>query len=427
LAIYHFTVAVISRARGQRIVATAAARAAARLRDDYYGVVHNHRRRDGVEFTEIAAPAGAPGWVFDREQLWNRVEAGERRRDSQLARAIEMSLPAELEPAQCIDLLREFVRAEFVVRGMIADMSMRRTQLGHRNAHVLLTLREATTRGFGPKKREWNRKNDLLAWRQAWANCTNLHLARAGHSVRIDHRSFEAQQIELTPARRTGIGRGLGEFETLPEHLQARFREQRRIAHANGSAIIEDPSIAIRALAQQRRRFTPEDLSVFLTSRTDGQEQLAAARSAVLSSADLVALNDGQNGPILYTSRDLLEAHKALRRRAQNMMKRGAFEAVAVSGGELREFLQTARRTWTERGKQVRDAMPSAADALATHDAVLLQGAEMLDLKTLEKHLDVAERARATLVLVADAERLAAMGAESPLHEFIARESPLVP
>jgi hypothetical protein len=427
LAIYHFTVAVISRARGQRIVAAAAAQAAAKLRDDYYGMVHNQLRRAGVEFTEIAAPPGAPSWVLDRELLWNRVEAGERRQDSQLARAIELSLPVELDLAQCIDLLREFVQAEFVSRGMIADMSIRRTPSGNPNARLLLTLREATVGGFGLKKREWNRKNDLLTWRQAWANCANLHLARAGHAVRIDHRSFDEQQIELTPARRTGIGRAPEDLETLPEHLQARFIEQRRIARDNGTAIVEDPTIAIRALARQRRRFTRQDLSRFLTTRTDGEEQMAAALAGILASAELVALNSEENGAAFYTSRDLLEAEKALRRRAQNMMRRGDFQAVAVSGGDLGEFLQTARKSWSERGKQVRDAMPSAGEPLAIHDVVLLQGAEMMDLKTLEKNLDLAERARATLVLVVDAERLEAMGGESPMHGLIARDSPLIP
>jgi ATP-dependent exoDNAse (exonuclease V) alpha subunit len=414
---------VISRARGQRIVAAAAVQAAAKLRDEYYGVVHNHLRREGVEFTEIAAPAGVPAWAFDREQLWNRVEAGERRKDAQLARAIEISLPAEFDLPRCIDLLRDFVLAEFVSRGMIADMSIRRTQLGNPNAHVLLTQRAANAGGFGLKMREWNRKGDLMNWRSAWADCANLHLARAGHAVRIDHRSFDEQQIELTPARRTGIGRTAADLETLPEHLQARFREQRRIAHENGSAILEDPTIAIRALARQRRRFTPEDLRRFLTSRTDGEAQLEAALSCVLACAELVGLNAGQAGPTLYTSRDLLEAEKALLRRAQNMRKRGDFQAVAVPGGELSEFLEQARSQWHARGKQVRDAMPALGDALAKNDVLLVQGAEMIDLKTLERHVDAAERARAAVLLVADAERLQAMGAMSPMHELIGLRS----
>jgi ATP-dependent exoDNAse (exonuclease V) alpha subunit len=419
LAIYHFTVAVISRARGQRIVAVAAAHAAAKLRDQYYGELHNHERREGVEFTEVSAPAGAPPWVFDREQLWNRVEAAERRKDSQLARAIEISLPVELELPKSIDLLRDYVRAEFVSKGMIADMSIRRTKLKNPNAHVLLTLREASAAGFGPKMRHWNRKSNLMDWRASWAEHANLHLARAGHPVRIDHRSLDEQQIELTPARRTGIGRSSAALEALPEHLLARFVEQRRIANDNGSAILEDPTIAIRALARQRHRFSQADLRQFLTSRTDGEAQLEAALSTIMASAELVALNTTAGGAAIYTSRDLVEAEKALLRRAQNMTKRGDFRAFAVRGGELQDFLQSVRKSWHERGRRVREAIPALGEALSKQDVLLLKGAEMLDIKTLEKMLDAAERARASMVLVADADRLQAMGAMSPMHGLL--------
>jgi ATP-dependent exoDNAse (exonuclease V) alpha subunit len=419
LAIYHFSVAVISRARGQRIVAAAAAQAAARLRDEYYGVVHNHLRREGVEFTEIVAPAEAPPWVFDREQLWNRVEAAERRKDSQLARAIEISLPVELDAAQCIVLLREYVRAEFVSKRMIADMSIRRTRLDNPNAHVLLTLREAGAAGFGPKMRQWNRKSNLMDWRSSWATWANLHLARAGHRVRIDHRSLDEQQIELTPARRTGVGRPMGAVETLPEHLQERFAQQRRIAQENGAAIIADPAIAIRALARQRRSFTSAELVQFLMSRTDGTAQQHTAQSSIMASSELVALDVGDGVPTQYTSRDLLEAERSLLRRADTMGKRGDFKAVALPRGERDEFLQAARGYWNAQGKRVREAAPRPDDALVKDDVVVLEGAEMIDVKSLEKLLAAAERAHAKMLLVADAERLQEMGANSPMQELV--------
>jgi ATP-dependent exoDNAse (exonuclease V) alpha subunit len=434
LAIYHFTVTVISRARGQRIVALAAASAAAKLRDEYYGALHNHEHREAVAFSEIAAPAGAPSWVSDREKLWNRVEAAERRRDSQLARAVEISLPVELDLEQCVGLLREFVHAEFVAKRMIADMSIRRTKLGNPNARVLLTLREAGAAGFGPKMRQWNRKNNLMSWRESWARYANLHLARAGHRVRIDHRTLDQQQIVLTPARRTGIGYVAAGRGSLPEYLRDRFEQQRRIAADNGSAIVQDPAIAIRALANQRHYFSAADLGRFLESRTDGQAQLAAALSSIMASAELVPVE--LHGGTLYTSRDLMDAEKSLLRRAQNLTRRGDLRAVAVSVGQLHDFLLELRSDCTQQGKRLREATPVPQEVLATSDVLLLQDAEMLGLKTLEKHLDAVERARATVVLVADAERLQAMGAMSPMHELIAPiraaihtavDSPLVP
>jgi len=441
---------VLSRARGHRIVASAAAQSAARLRDQYYGTVHNHTQRPGVDFTEILAPADSPPWVFDREQLWNRVEAAELRKDSQLARALELSIPRELEPAQRVDLLREFLRAEFVSHGMIADLGIRRTQLDNPSAHVLLTLRRATAAGFGPKMRQWNTKANLLSWRASWANHANLHLARAGHRLRIDHRTLEAQQIELTPARKTGLGHALIDVESLPEYLHARFSEQRRIARANGESILEDPAIAIRALAHQRRSFTAVQLSQFLRSRTDGEAQHDAALSAVMASSELIVLGPA-DGVAQYTSRDLLEAEKSLVRRARAMASRRVSSAasrlpetavppswsrplreayahllgagdftIAALPHEERAELKTALRTlWTAQDRRVLEAVPQAGHPPLTKDDVLiLDGAHMIDLKSLERILAAAEKARAKLVLLADAEQLQAMGALSPMHEL---------
>ncbi len=206
MAIYHLTVKVISRARGQSISAAAAYRSGSRLRDERYGLTHNYSRDRRVTHTEIMTPAGAPAWALDRETLWNRVEAGERRKDAQLARAVEIGIPVELSHAQSVALLREYTAREFVSKGMIADLCIRRNAANNPCAHLLLTLREATPSGFGPKMRQWNRKSNLLEWRSAWAERANQHLARAGHAVRVDHRTLETQQSELTPSRKVGVG-----------------------------------------------------------------------------------------------------------------------------------------------------------------------------------------------------------------------------
>ncbi len=207
LAIYHLTVNVISRARGQSVVAAAAYRTGTVLRDERYGILHNYSTKQGAaEHTEIIAPPDAPPWVTERQVLWNRVESAELRRDSQLARVIEVGLPIELTSDECVALVRDYVAAEFVSKGMVADLAIRRDNPQNPHAHILLTLRQLTSSGFGPKQRQWNGKSNLYGWRAAWAERANEHLARAGHGVRIDHRTLEAQQIELVPGRRVGFG-----------------------------------------------------------------------------------------------------------------------------------------------------------------------------------------------------------------------------
>lgn len=321
MAIYHLNATVVSRGRGQSVVAAAAYRAGVALRDERYGTLHNYCNRHGpAEHSEIMAPVEAPPWVADREVLWNRVEAVELRRDSQLARVIEVGLPVELEAEECVALVRDFVAREFVAKGMIADLSIRRDNAGNPLAHVLLSLREVSGAGFGPKQRRWNGKSNLLEWRAAWGRCANEHLARAGHAVRIDHRTLEAQQIELAPGRRVGFG-GARDSAAKPGHLLERLDEQRRIARENGEAILEDPAVVLRALTHQWPSFRLEDLSRFLKSRTD-EAQFDAAYRAVTESAELVALPPGTDGEARFTSRDMVEAAKSLMQRVRSMTGR---------------------------------------------------------------------------------------------------------
>lgn len=443
---------MLSRARGHRIVASAAAQSATKLRDRYYGIIHNHSQKTGVELAEIRAPAAVPAWVYDRELLWNRVEAAERRKDSQLARAIELSLPVELTAPQSIELLREYVDAEFVSRGMVADIAVRRENPGNPNGYVLLTLRAPNETGFGPKVRIWNRKTNLIDWRAAWACRANVHLASAGHRVRIDHRTLAAQQIDLAPARKKGIGRPLQSVERLPEHLQDRLAEQRQIARQNGAAILQDPTVAIRMLVRQRNIFTQGELIRFLGSRTDGAAQLEAAVSAVMSSSELVPVGAGDGEPARFTSRDLIEAEKSLARRARAMgarrgheisasmaeahcavswsdAQRSAFayvvgegdcKAIAMQSNERSEFLAAVRAVFSAGGFRVLSAVPlQDADPLAKNDVVVLEGCELIELKLLERLLAAVDRARGKIVFAADLQQLQAIGSISPLHGLL--------
>jgi ATP-dependent exoDNAse (exonuclease V) alpha subunit len=112
-------------------------------------------------------PTNTPAWLSEREELWNAVEAAEPRVDAQLARAVELALPSELEDEQAIELARDFIQQEFIQRGMIADLNI---YLGGPNpwAAALLTLREFTAAGFGPKVIAWNQAGLLHQWRAHW-------------------------------------------------------------------------------------------------------------------------------------------------------------------------------------------------------------------------------------------------------------------
>jgi ATP-dependent exoDNAse (exonuclease V) alpha subunit len=124
MAIYHFSSKIISRSAGRSAVSAAAYRSASVLHDERIGRRHDFTAKAGVVHSEIMLPAGAPDSFSCRSVLWNAVEAGERRKDSQLSRDIEISLPAEMSQAEAIALARDFVREQFVDRGMIADLNV---------------------------------------------------------------------------------------------------------------------------------------------------------------------------------------------------------------------------------------------------------------------------------------------------------------
>src|SRR5208283_1448419 len=203
VAIYHLHAQVISRASGRAgersAVACAAYRAGEKIRDERIGQEFDYTRKKGVEETMILAPEGSPEWVKDRGELWNQVEAAEIRKDAQLAREMDIALPLELTGEQRRDLIKGFVQEQFVLKGMVADVSIHQgvgefTPNPH--AHVMLTMREIHEEGFGKKVREWNDRALLGGWREQWEKAANRELENAGHEARIDHRTLEEQKQE---------------------------------------------------------------------------------------------------------------------------------------------------------------------------------------------------------------------------------------
>ena len=203
MAIYHFSARIVSRSAGRSATAAAAYRAAERIQDERTGLVFDYRRKSGVAWKQVFAPADAPVWAHDRAQLFNRVEAGENRKDAQVAREIVVALPHELSHERQVDLLSRFVRREFVKRGMVADVCLH-AKAGNHHAHILLTMRRIGPEGFGAKATEWNRKELLEEFRAAWATHCNRRLSVAGAKASIDHRSLRAQGRPQRPTVHEG-------------------------------------------------------------------------------------------------------------------------------------------------------------------------------------------------------------------------------
>jgi hypothetical protein len=251
----HFDVRIISRGAGRSAVASASYRSGSRiaappalrsvvasasyrsgelLRDERAGKTFDYTRKEDVLYKDILVPDGAPTWTHDRQALWNQVEAVEKRKDAQLARDIIAALPRELDRDQQIALLREFVEANFVAKGMIADVAIhdKLASDGGTNphAHIMLTLRDVDAAGFGKKNRDWNKLDLVSHWRNAWEQVTNHYLEAFGRQERVSLQRLDVQGIDRTPERHMGV-----EAWNLEEKgvETTKGNQNRRIRHRN--------------------------------------------------------------------------------------------------------------------------------------------------------------------------------------------------
>ncbi|WP_081092367.1 MobQ family relaxase, partial [Peribacillus simplex] len=203
MAIYHFSAQVISRSKGQSAVASAAYRSGERLTDERTDETKFYKR-DVPPETMILAPSHSPEWVHDRQQLWNEVEKSETRKNSQVAREINIALPREISQQEQVELIRGYVQKEFVDQGMIADVAIHRDDKDNPHAHVMLTTREISEEGFTVKNRDWNKKELLQQWREQWAVHANQSLEREGIQDRITHESHAKRNLILFPTVHLG-------------------------------------------------------------------------------------------------------------------------------------------------------------------------------------------------------------------------------
>ncbi|HEL1118063.1 TPA: MobA/MobL family protein [Streptococcus equi subsp. zooepidemicus] len=233
MAIYHLCIKIISRGKGKSAVAASAYRSGEMIKNDYDGIVHDFTRKGGIAHTEILLPQNAPQDFVNRSVLWNSVEKIEKSKKSQLAREIEIALPKELDREKQIELVREYVKENFVKVGMCADIALHDKNDGNPHAHILLTMRplnEDKIWGAKSKKEyildengekvklkngnyktrkinttDWNEQDKAEQWRKAWADITNKYLEENSIQEKVDHRFYQRQGIEQIPTIHLGV------------------------------------------------------------------------------------------------------------------------------------------------------------------------------------------------------------------------------
>ena len=252
------------------------------MKNEYDGIVHDFTRKGGIAHTEILLPQNAPQEFSDRGTLWNSVEKIEKSKNSQLAREIEIALPKELNREKQIELVREYVKENFVKVGMCADIALHDKNDGNPHAHILLTMRplnEDKTWGAKSKKEyildengekvklkngnyktrkintvDWNEQNKAEEWRKTWADITNKYLEENNIQEKVDHRSYQRQGIEEIPTIHLGVSASQMEKKGIATD---RGNINREIRHQN--KILREIARRIKALMRWIRGIGKEE------------------------------------------------------------------------------------------------------------------------------------------------------------------------
>ena len=237
MALFHLSVTQTKRSAGQSAIASAAYRAGERLYSEYYGEYSDYTRKGGVICSDILLPSHAPPEYADRQTLWNAVEKAERGKNAQLAYSFDIALQNEFSLEENIALARQFLLEQFVSRGMVVDFAVHQPDkedggILNPHFHVLCPIRPIEQNGkWGLKQHrvyeldedgnrirdqngeyvfnavpttDWGSPETLEYWRQTWAELCNAKFAEKGLDVRIDHRSYERQGVDLLPTIHEG-------------------------------------------------------------------------------------------------------------------------------------------------------------------------------------------------------------------------------
>lgn len=260
----------------------------------------------------ILTPQHAPEWAKDRQRLWNEVDKVEKNnaktKNPRLAKEVLLSLPNDFDREVQTELTKDFIKSEFVDKGMVADISIHRDDMNNPHAHVLLTQRPFNLDGTWGKKTKTKtrydengrailnkngnkvRKQERFAdfdfkeVRKHWELKLNQYSERE-QSLRIyDSRSFEEQGLEK-----------IAEIPLTREEYRLEKNEQRR---CEKEGIEYKPVTYYGQKNEQIRRYNRGEVSQLFSDKEKEQAQ-NEIRLFIQNANDQVSKNE-QSYSILF-------------------------------------------------------------------------------------------------------------------------------
>ena len=253
----------------------------------------------------ILTPQNAPDWTKDRQRLWNEVDKVEKHnaktKNPRLAKEVLLSLPNDFDREVQTELTKDFIKSEFVDKGMVADISIHRDDMNNPHAHILLTQRPFNSDGTWGKKTKTRtrydenghailnkngnkvRKQERFAdfdfkeVRKHWELKLNQYSEREQSLRRYDSRSFEAQGLDK-----------IAEIPLTREEYRLEKNEQKR---CEKEGVEYQPVTYYGQKNEEIRRYNRGELSEVYSDKEKEQAQ-NAIRLLVQNANDRVSKNE---------------------------------------------------------------------------------------------------------------------------------------
>ena len=254
-AIFHLHAGNGSRGGGQSARAAAA----------YIQREAEYRRDQGEELVYTESGHMPPWAAAKPTSYWDAADLYERA-NGQLFKRVEVALPLALTEMEQRELAVGFAHHLTDGERLPYTLAIHAGNGTNPHCHLLISERgndglerapeqwfkrynaAAPAQGGARKSRALQPKAWLVAARKAWAEQTNQALERAGHDVRIDHRSLAAQGIERLPSLHLGPTVAAMEARGIETE---RGTEARRRAQVNAELAAEQAQL-VQEQAQER-------------------------------------------------------------------------------------------------------------------------------------------------------------------------------
>lgn len=386
MTIYHLCVKTFSRSAGQSAVAAAAYRSGLKLKDERTGETADYTPRKGVlrENALLVTPAGSPSWT--RQQLWNAAEASENRKNSTVAREIEISLPSELDQTGRIELAHAFGQWVSDRYKIAADVQIHDPVHGDdaRNfhSHILLSTRELGSEGFGKKTRvlddQKSGRVEIEIIRKEWADRVNAALMFRGFDARVDHRSNARRGLDDTPTIHKGRGSSAASRAEFNAQVEGVNQGLRTLLAERAVAVVAEAQIQAADLAKDFVQQVQTEPKVKPKRLLAGEQELQrvqralnkanAQRERVQATVESVAQalpNAPAHEQVLEARRELQDARIRKQQAEQDADDRQReFKALKDLGASLPRWNLFGRQKHQTKQENARRAAEMAAEVV---------------------------------------------------------------